>query len=181
METILSTYGKKLGEFTMTCPFCGGELVVTETQYDVPGVGPVLIVNRQCKKCGYKKNEVVPLKSKGHKRVYFHVEKPEDYRVKVIRSPFAKIMIPELGLEMRPGIDAEMFITNVEGIIYIFKDILERMDVLEPSEESKKMSNILGKILEKQNASFTLIIDDREGLSSIEAKEKGKLLIEIVS
>lgn len=176
----LTKYGKRLGQFTMKCPYCGGEMIVSETEYNVPNIGRILIVNRRCQKCGYRKNEIIPLNSRGHRRIYFRVERPEDYKVKVIRSPYARIIIPELGLSMDPGIDAEMFITNVEGIIYIFKNAAKRMFVLENDKRSKQAYMLLERIFEEQSESFTLIIDDKEGISSVETGDKGKILIEIV-
>ncbi len=174
-----TTYGKVLGSFKMKCPFCGGDMVVTETQYDVPGMGPVIIVNKVCTKCGYRRNDVIPLRSEGHKRIYYKVEGERDYEAKVIRSPYARIKIPELGLEMEPGIDAEMFVTNIEGILRMFIDAAERIRAMEGGEETEEERRLREKV-EHLGGGFTVVIDDREGLSKIENADRRKLLVEEV-
>lgn len=174
-----SVYGRELGSFTMKCPFCGGEMVVTETEYEVPGLGKVILVNRRCTKCGYRRNDIIPLKSEGHKRIYFRVEEPEDFRAKIVRSPYARILIPELGLELNPGMDAEIFVTNVEGLLDMFLDAAERIRVMEGGGKSEK-ERIIERKKEKQEGGFTVILDDREGISSIEGADKRRILVEEV-
>jgi len=174
-----SRYGRELGSFTMKCPFCGGDMIVTEAEYEVPGLGKVILVNRRCTKCGYRRNDIIPLRSEGHRRIYFRVEEPEDYRVKIVRSPYARIVIPELGLELNPGMDAEIFVTNVEGLLGMFLDAARRIRAMEGGEEGEE-ERLIEKKMREQEGGFTVIIDDREGISSVEDAGRGKVLVEEV-
>ncbi|QOJ79637.1 ZPR1 zinc finger domain-containing protein [Infirmifilum lucidum] len=172
-----SVYGKKLGEFTTQCPFCGGPLHVVEIEYEIPVIGKTLIVSKKCSKCGYKRNDVVPLAGKEHLRVYFKVEEPEDFDVKVVRSPTARVVIPELGLELDPGIDAEMFVTNIEGILQLFLDALHRLRVLEPEADISAIENTIRQILEKRRGGFTVVLDDENGLSTFYSETRNLLVL----
>lgn len=162
----VSSFGKVLGEFKTQCPFCGGPLTIREVEYDVPKIGKVLIVNRMCLKCGYKKNEIVPLVYRRRTRVYFRVEQPEDFEVKVVRSPTARVLVPELGLELEPGIDAEMFVTNTEGVLQLFLDALERIKVLDPQVNASTAEEELKDIITQRRGGFTVILDDESGVST---------------
>ncbi|PLJ77572.1 ZPR1 zinc finger domain-containing protein [Infirmifilum sp. SLHALR2] len=176
-----SIYGKKLGEFTMQCPLCGGPLHITEAEYEIPVLGKVLIASKRCEKCGYRKNDIVPLEQREHLRVYFRVEKPEDFEVKVVRSPTARVIIPELGLELDPGIDAEMFITNVEGILQLFLDAIHRLRVLDPDVDTTAVESELKLIIEQRRCGFTVVLDDESGLSTFYSEDYNvPLLIERV-
>lgn len=171
-----SVYGRKLGEFKMQCPYCGGDLTVTEVEYDVPIIGKVLIASKRCLKCGYKRNDIIPLEQHGHKRLYLKVEAPEDFEVKVVRSPTAKIIIPELGMELEPGIDAEMFVTNVEGVLYMFLDAIGRIKALDPQVDVAPVENTLRNVIQQQRGGFTIILEDTNG-TSLFLSEKRKILV----
>uniref|UniRef100_A0A7C1NYC0 ZPR1 zinc finger domain-containing protein n=1 Tax=Thermofilum pendens TaxID=2269 RepID=A0A7C1NYC0_THEPE len=158
-------FGKKLGEYRTTCPVCGrGEFLITEIAYEVPALGPVLIVSKRCTTCGYRRNDMVPLRSSRRTRIYLRVECPEDYRAKVFRSPFARVIVPELGLDLKPSMAAEMFVTNVEGVLRMFLDAVEKYEVLE-GVSLESLKERLTRVIENQASTLTVVIDDDEGVS----------------
>ncbi|MEZ0345951.1 MAG: ZPR1 zinc finger domain-containing protein [Infirmifilum sp.] len=161
----ISVYGKKLGEFETQCPYCGGKMLVAEVEYEIPHIGRALIVSKRCGRCGYKRNDIVPLEQRRHTRRYFKVEAPDDFEVKVVRSPTARIVIPELGLELEPGIDAEMFVTNIEGVLYLFLDALARLKALDPQVDARSVEEELRSTASQRKTGFTVVLDDVNGLS----------------
>ncbi len=180
MTEDITVYGRNVGEFKIRCPYCGGEMVVREVYYITPDIGKVVLVSHHCSKCGFRKNEILPIERKGHVRIYFRVETEKDLQTKIVRSPTARIEIPELGLELEPGIEAPMFITNIEGIIARFIETLERIIVLgeEREKAEEKMKSLKYVLLFPKG--FTIVVDDPEGLSQIKTNDKGKLLIELI-
>lgn len=179
---MISKYGRVLSEFVTECPFCGGPLTVTEVEYKLPRIGKALIVSKKCAICGYRRNDVVPLAQHKHTRVYFRVEKPGDFDVKVVRSPTARVIVPELGLELKPGVDAEMFVTNIEGVLQLFLDALERMKILDPELNTSATEAVLREIIAQRKGGFTVILDDESGLSTFysEGVQEVPLLVEEV-
>uniref|UniRef100_A0A7C4B9G9 ZPR1 zinc finger domain-containing protein n=1 Tax=Thermofilum pendens TaxID=2269 RepID=A0A7C4B9G9_THEPE len=166
LEEMATYFGRKLGEYRTTCPVCGkGEFSVIEVEYELPVLGPVLIFSKRCRVCGYKRHDMIPLGSSRRIRIYLRVEKPEDYRVKVLRSPFARITIPELGLDLKPSAAAEMFVTNIEGILRIFLEAVEKYEVLE-GVSLKELKERLTDTIENQMQPLTVVIDDSEGISA---------------
>ena len=108
------------------CPVCGQRsLQIIWSEYEIPHIGTSFLISQTCLRCGYRHREIIPLESKKPKRIIFQVTGPRDMYVKIVRSPFAKIIIPEVGLEISPGIAAEMYITNIEGILRRIEDVYE--------------------------------------------------------
>ena len=165
MEDI-TIYGKIIDEYETECPICiVGRMHVREVEYELPHVGKALIISKKCTRCGYKKNDIIPLNIKKHQRIYIRIEKTQDLYTKILRSPTATIYIPELGLELRPGIDAEMFITNIEGILHLFIDALKRIEILAQTDTSQAQEKIAQAL--DSGTSYTVIIDDPQGTSTV--------------
>ncbi len=159
----------------VACPVCGrtsAELL--EVIYEIPAAGDLLITTLHCEKCGYKTSVVTPFRvAGGQKRVSYKVTSEDDLSVKVVRSPFSTITIPELGVEMAPGPMAEWFVTNIEGVLTRVEDALIRSAVLEDKREAKDALSRI-RAARKGKISFTLIIDDPYGLSMIIGGSKGE-------
>ncbi|RLE66251.1 MAG: hypothetical protein DRJ38_02260 [Thermoprotei archaeon] len=165
------------------CPYCREKsLEIREVVHQQPYLRKTLIISKNCKKCGFKKTEMLPLNPRKRRIIAFKMIKKEDLYVKILRTSTATIFLPELGAVIDPGIDAPYFITNVEGLLSRIEDALERIRVLEISQESEyeitKLKKIIKKIKEGKH-SLTIIIDDPIGLSDILAPS-GKVIREYV-
>ena len=168
----------KIEEFIATCPVCGEKtLRVVEMEYSVPYLGKVLLINKHCTNCHFKKSEMVPLMVKKHKRIYVRIGSREDFKVKIVRTSTTAIEIPEYGMSMHPGIDAPFFITNVEGVLQRFYDAAKRIIILSNSEGEGKQ---VLRFMEKNRLTelpFTLILDDPAGLANIFGDKKLKFIL----
>ncbi len=158
------------------CPACGSKgLVIEDYLYDIPEIGKVILSTGKCGFCGYRYTDIRMVEAKEPRRIIYYVEKPEDLNALVIRASTATIRIPEVGAEMKPGPAAQGFITTIEGVLYMFKDVLEFLC------QDKKDKICIGK-LEWFNRAiegkerFTLIIEDPDGVSIIKGKDKEPIL-----
>jgi zinc finger protein len=161
--------------FKLQCPLCQeGVLEVLESYYDIPFFGRAALTSMACSKCGYRRSDVASLEVRPPCRCEVKVEGPEDLSLRVVRSSTATITIPELGVEVKPGLIAEGFISNVEGVLRRVERVLEQLlrDAESPEEEAEAR-----RALERLRAaaegrlSFTLIIDDPYGNSFIAPKQ----------
>ena len=90
---------------------------------------------------------------------------------KVIRSSSGTVRIPELGLAMETGPASQGFITNVEGILMRFEDIVKTAKRW--NEDNEEKVAICDRILEKLRLAMegqeevTVIIEDPFGNSMI--------------
>ncbi|RLF02707.1 MAG: hypothetical protein DRJ59_02850 [Thermoprotei archaeon] len=180
----MSRIEKHFEEYVEICPYCRKKsLVVRSLIYEIPYVGKALLFSKKCYHCGYSHADILPLEIREPIRIRFKVKKEDDLCVKIIRSPFATIRVPELGVDMTPGPLAPMFYTNVEGLLERLEDLGETFKALALSEEDKRRAE---KYLErvkkiKSELDFTIEIEDPYGLSTIivlDEEQKRRLSIE---
>lgn len=167
------------------CLYCNmGSMEIGEIMYRLPALGRVLIVTKRCSRCGYRHVDIIPVEKKPRVRIYYRVESNDDLYTKVVRSNRASMEILEYGARMEPGIMAPTFITNIEGLLNRFLDAVRSLEVLETDEEEKRKARGFEETILKlrDNAGFTLIIDDPLGVSRLipHSEQRGKIIIEYV-
>ncbi len=157
-----------------TCPVCGKKMRVVEVPHEIPYFGEAVLFSFICENCGYKKSDVIiPSVNKG---VRYSIKiKEETLTARVVKSSSATVKIPELDIEIIPGIDSKGLITNVEGILIRIEDVLEMSKRLFKGEKEniKKIEELESEIdkLKKGEKEATLVIEDPSGNSVIIHKE----------
>lgn len=169
---ILIEEPKLIFEETLVCPVCKkNSLKARDYLYETPNTGKLVLSNWVCEECGYRFRDVKPYETYEPKIIELKVEDVEDLNIIVYRSAFAKIIIPELEIEVDPAGASQGYITTVEGILEIILD-----EIGDYCDE-----NCLNKINSAMNGEmkFSLIIEDESGLSFIKSeKAKVKPLIQ---
>jgi zinc finger protein len=92
----------------------------------------------------------------------------DDLNATVVRSSFASIEIPELGVRVEPK-RGEAFVSNVEGVLQRVEKVVEMLSRDEEGEKRAKAAAIVKKIaqIKAGEANMTLILDDPTGNSAI--------------
>jgi zinc finger protein len=163
--------------YAVTCASCGQKtLVVRELYSKVPRFGRLVLISMLCSNCGYRVFDSISLEYNGPERIEFKVSGPKDLSAKVIRSTASSIVIPELGVELKPGPRSDAFITNIEGLLDRFAAIAEQLASSSKGASLEKANAALDKIKLAMDGKvpFTLIIEDESGNSAVipEAMEK---------
>ncbi len=162
----------KMLEYTMKCPVCGGDMVVEEYLYDMPGVGKVILTSGRCTRCGYRYTDVGLAESRGPRKIIYRVEKPDDVNALVIRAASATVRVPELGLEIKPGPAARGYITTVEGIM---TDFIEKLDFMcsEPDAPREKCVEKRRELEQARDGAirYTVELIDPMGVSYIQSRK----------
>ena len=155
-----------------TCPACEGKgMEYNAEQLDLPYLGESLETMLRCTRCGYRHVDFVLTQTKDPMRHTFAVEVEDDMMVRVVRSASGTIRIPELGIDIEPGIASDAFITNVEGI-------LNRVDrILNQLRNDSQGTDVLPKVVAMQETLVALragtgpkvhlVIEDPFGNSAI--------------
>ncbi len=144
----------------LECPVCHNlTLEVRHTEMEIPHFGNAMIYTAICSNCGYRTNDIrfegnFPIED----RIY--IEKPEDMKIKIVRGNEGTVEIPELGLLLEPGPLAESFITNIEGLLERFEEIL-------PLFDKEAVQDLAGKLNKAKDGKlkFTIILNDPSGVS----------------
>lgn len=151
------------------CPACGEELKVVTATYDTPYFGKLLITSISCK-CGFRHSDSFVAEIREPVRFVLEVNENTLFS-KVVRSTSGTIRIPELGLAMEPGPASQGFITNVEGVLMRFEDIVEmaRRWNSDDEEAVKRCDFILEKLRLARDGKeqLTIILEDPHGNSMI--------------
>ena len=166
------------------CPICGRKsLIYRAEELDLPYFGKCLQTTIICKNCGFRHADVMMLEVHEPMEYKVKIKEEKDLYIKVVRSTSGTLMIPEIDAKLEPGPLSEAFITNVEGVLNRFVDILVQL-MHDTPEKKDDVLNILRKIgyIKHGRMEATLIIQDPLGNSAIisEKTEKRKLTEEEV-
>lgn len=158
------------------CPACTGKgMDYNAEQIDLPYLGQSLETMLRCDACGYRHVDFVLTDTKDPMRVSYRVTSGEDMMVRVVRSGSGTIRIPELGIDIEPGIASEAFITNVEGIIVRIERVLDQLHRdAEDDATRKKVEDLLavfGAMRDGRADPVTLVLEDPFGNSTILAEK----------
>lgn len=152
------------------CPMCRTKnLTLTEGETEIPVFGKLFLFSMRCSKCHYFKSDVEAAKRHPPVKYTFEVQGKDDLDARVVRSSEGKIKIPRIG-EIEPGMNAEGFISNVEGVLARFKKQIEHVrDSEDDPAVKKKAKNMLKKIQKViwGEEKLKIVIEDPSGNSAI--------------
>ena len=138
--------------------------------YSVPFFNELAMFHLECPECGFRHSDVFSAEQRKPSRFTMHVDDVSLLNVRVVRSGSCTYRFPEWGIDVEPGPTAESFITNVEGILYRVRLVVETAGNFADSDSEKQRA---AEILEEMKAAlrgehpFTLIMEDPAGVSGI--------------
>ena len=153
------------------CPVCGhAPLVLRSLELELPYFGGALQTTLLCSACGYRHADMLLTRHREPVRLTLRVLTPEHRSARVVRSSSGTIRIPELGASMEPGPRADAYITNVEGILRKFLDVVRGQEAVAGSEaERRRLGEVHARIeamIDGPDA-FTFILEDPTGNSDV--------------
>ena len=160
------------------CPVCNNKtLTLLEDLTEVPYFGKLYLFSMRCSNCKYFISDVESEEQKDPAKYIFETNSEKDMQIRVIKSSSATISIPQLGMKMEPGPNSIGFISNIEGILQRFEQVIEdQRNNSEEPELKKKAKSLLKKIRKVKfgDEKLKIIIDDPSGNSAI-ISEKAKV------
>ncbi len=153
------------------CPVCNQKtLILKQDEIDIPHFGKVFVFSMNCSSCLYHQSDIESLEVKEPIRCTLEINSEQDMKIKVIKSSFATVKIPQLKMSVTPGPVSEGYISNVEGVIDKFKDVIEsERDTTEDENVKIAAKNLLKKIWKVKlgDIPVKLVIEDPSGNSAI--------------
>ena len=161
-----------------TCPFCNqNALTLTEDETEIPYFGKAFIFSMDCSNCKAHKSDIEAADMKEPTKYTFTVESAKDMEIRVVKSSAATVKIPQLRMSVTPGPASVGYISNIEGLLNKFVEVIEQeRDVAEEPEEKKHAKNLLKKIWKVKcgDVPLKIIIEDPTGNSAI-ISDKAKI------
>ena len=170
-------------DINIPCPICHqeGQLRMVAHVDEIPYFGEHTQVTVMCHACGWRQTDFIPAEGRKAGAWSLLIDEPKKLRSRVVRSSSCTVRIPELDLEVMPGTNSTGFVSNIEGVLNRFVDIINmvRRDVVRDlsnpeSEQDELMESLqtLDGLLESiENAGntsqFTVDFLDPNGHSMI--------------
>tara|TARA_B100001113_G_scaffold96672_1_gene77608 strand:+ start:171 stop:803 length:633 start_codon:yes stop_codon:yes gene_type:complete len=144
------------------CPICHleGKVYMIAHIDEIPYFGEHTQVTVMCHSCGWKQTDFIPAEGKKAGCWSLSVESQTQLKSRVVRSSSCTIRIPELDLQVNPGSNATGYVSNVEGVINRFVEVINMVLRDLQNEVSAKLS-------ETQTASLSSSIKEIEELESL--------------
>ena len=153
------------------CPFCNKKtLTLIEEEKEIPYFGKVFIFSMQCSNCKYSMSDVEATEQKEPCKYEIEVNSDKDMLIRIVKSSQATIKIPQLKMSMTPGPASIGFISNIEGLLDKFREIIEsERETAEEDEIKTHAKNLLKKLwkIKLGDISVKIIIEDPSGNSAI--------------
>ena len=153
------------------CPVCmKSTLTLIEDEKEVPYFGKIFIFSMNCSNCNYNMADVEAEQPRPPVKITFTIEAEKDLSARVIKSSVATIKIPQLRMESSPGAVADGYVSNVEGLLARFEEVLkDQQENAEDDADKKTAKNLLKKIRKVKFGDIPLkiIIEDPTGNSMI--------------
>jgi len=115
------------------CPICAveGQLAMVTNVDEIPYFGEHTQVTVLCHACGWRQTDFIPAEGKKAGAWSLVLDDSQKLRSRVVRSSSCTVKIPELDLEVMPGTNSTGYVSNIEGVLNRFVDIINmvRRDV----------------------------------------------------
>ena len=176
------------------CPVCSssGNVNMIAHVDEIPYFGEHTQVTILCHDCGWRQTDFIPAEGKKAGGWSLVVDVEEKLAARVIRSSSCTVLIPELDLEVKPGSSSTGYVSNVEGVLHRFKEIItmverdlskqfleadteEREELMAQMSTLQHMTLTLGNLGGPSAEAVTLVLLDPHGHSMIlhpDAKER---------
>ncbi len=170
----------------LPCPVCSstGNVSMIAHIDEIPYFGEHTQVTMLCQDCGWRQTDFIPAEGKKAGGWSLLLDDEEKLRARVVRSSSCTVSIPELDLEVNPGTSSTGYVSNVEGVLYRFKEIIDMVERdlsnqfldVEGSERQELMSQMatlqnmtltLGNLGGPDAKAITLLLLDPHGHSMI--------------
>lgn len=108
------------------CPMCSEEGKVRMMTHidEIPYFGEHTQITVLCHSCGWRQTDFIPADGKKPGMSRLKITKPEHISSRVVRSSSCTVRIPELDLEVNPGTASTGYVSNIEGVIDRFMDVI---------------------------------------------------------
>ena len=168
------------------CPVCAytGNVNMIAHIDEIPYFGEHTQVTLLCDDCGWRQTDFIPAEGKKAGGWSLVLDNEEKLRARVVRSSSCTIVLPELDLQVNPGSSSTGYVSNVEGVLNRFLEIVNMVDrdlvaqFEEASEEERatmmehmaslqNMKLVMGELGQEGASPLTLELLDPHGHSMI--------------
>lgn len=166
------------------CPICSvpGKVFMIAHVDEIPYFGEHTQVTVMCHSCGWRQTDFIPAEGKKAGGWRIEVNSRDLLSARVIRSSSCTVKVLELDLEVAPGSNATGYVSNVEGVLKRFVDIIHMVlrDVQSEVERIKSEAPLDEATLAEALESVEKLMDMLMRINSAGDAGTGPLTLELL-
>ncbi len=110
----------------ISCPVCfvEGQVGMMTHVDEIPYFGEHTQVTVLCNACGWRQTDFIPAEGRKPGASTLIITEPEHLRARVVRSSSCTVRLLELDLEVKSGSASTGYVSNVEGVIDRFMEVI---------------------------------------------------------
>lgn len=149
----------------IACPICHrkGDVYMIAHIDEIPYFGEHTQVTVLCHSCGWKQTDFIPAEGQKAGCWSLLMVNSDQLKSRVVRSSSCTIRIPELDLQVNPGSNATGYVSNVEGVLNRFVEVINM--VLRDLQ-----NDVSGKLIEDQTTDLSQTMNEINQLEEIIAQ-----------
>jgi zinc finger protein len=112
------------------CPICSavGKVKMMSHIDEIPYFGEHTQVTLLCDHCGWRQTDFIPAEGKKAGAWSITIDDEEKLRARVVRSSSCTVSLPELDLLVNPGSSATGYVSNIEGVLQRFLEVIRMVE-----------------------------------------------------
>ena len=114
----------KIDVSCVICGFDGGLSMLAHTE-EIAYFGEHTQVTLTCPGCGWRQTDFIPAEAREGSAHTYRIDSIDDLQIRVIRGSACTVRLLELDLEVRPGSHSTGYVSNIEGVLNRFQDVVE--------------------------------------------------------
>ena len=105
-------------------------------------------VTLSCPGCGWRQTDFIPAEARDGSCQTYHIDTVEDLQVRVIRGSACTVRLLELDLEVRPGSHSTGYVSNIEGVLNRFQEVIDMVGRQAAVDENQDAISELNSLTE---------------------------------
>lgn len=147
---------------------------------NIPYFGDALQTTVLCQSCSFRHPDLLLMNQGPPMRYELRIDSPGDLTARIARSSACTVRVPELHARIEPGLRAEAFVTNAEGVLRRIRDITAFLVRNANGPAAKRTAESTIRTLDEMIAGrrpFTIVLEDPTGNSAIVHERAQKTIL----
>ena len=111
----------------VSCIVCGFDegLSMLAHSEEIAYFGEHTQITLTCPGCGWRQTDFIPAEAREGSCQTYCIDSIDDLQVRVIRGSACTVRLLELDLEVKPGSHSSGYVSNIEGVLNRFQDVID--------------------------------------------------------
>ncbi len=129
------------------CGFDGGLSMLAHTE-EIAYFGEHTQVTLTCPSCGWRQTDFIPAEAREGSCQSYHIDSSDDLQIRIIRGSACTVRLIELDLEVRPGSHSTGYVSNIEGVLNRFQEVIDMVARQAGAEDNQDAISELASLTE---------------------------------